>query len=296
MSGGIKLRVAEIQRFCMHDGPGVRTTVFLAGCPLRCEWCHNPEMRSASPTLLYYRKKCVGCGVCAAVCPRGVHAPGEEPGGHTIDREKCVACGACADACPAGALSVCGREMTVDEIVDAVLRDRAFYGETGGVTLSGGEPTVQAEGAVALLRACREAGIGTAIETCGFFDGALLDRLVPLVDLFLWDVKDTDAENHLRHTGAPLAPIIDNLRRADALGAATRLRCILVAGVNDGTGHWERVAALRRSLRGCVGVDVLPYHTFGAAKAEFAGLAAAPHDEWVPSDEQIARARAIVGA
>ena len=288
-SGSPVLRVAEIQRFSMHDGPGVRTTVFLAGCPLDCAWCHNPEMRSFEPTLLFYAKKCVFCGACAAVCPVGAHRVAD--GGHSLDRSLCVGCGACVDACAARALEFSFREMTVDAIMSVVERDRAFYGERGGVTLSGGEPLASPEGSLALLRACREAGISTAVETSGYFDPAILPALVPLVDTFLWDVKDTNAERHLRYTGVTNERILENLRLADSLGAAIRLRCILVAGVNDGDDRLEATARLRESLTHCVGVDVLPYHTFGEAKAIFAGLDRPQNEAWIPSDEAVRRWR-----
>ena len=287
--GALTLSVAEIQRFCMHDGPGVRTTVFLAGCALDCAWCHNPEMRSLAPTLMFYSKKCVLCGVCAAICPAEVHRI--EGGGHTLDRAKCVGCGACVRACAAKALAVSSRKMTVGEIMAVAERDRAFYSERGGVTLSGGEPLCQPDGALALLRACREAGISTAVETSGYFDPAILSALVPLVDTFLWDVKDTNDERHRRYTGVSNERILNNLRRADALGARIRLRCILVAGVNDGDERLGETARLRDSLAGCVGVDVLPYHTFGEAKAAFAGLERPQREEWIPSDEAVRRAR-----
>lgn len=242
---------------------------------------------------MFFRRKCVSCGACAAVCPSGVHKVAD--GGHEIDRASCVGCGACVGACVAGALAFSFREMSVGDIMPVVMRDRAFYGERGGMTLSGGEPLAQPKGAMGLLRACREAGISTAVETCGHFDPDILPELVPLVDAFLWDVKDTDGGRHRRFTGVGNELILDNLRRADALGATTRLRYILVAGVNDDDDRLAATARLRDSLAGCAGVDVLPYHSFGDAKAGFAGLPCAAHPEWIPTDETVRRARKVLG-
>ena len=161
------LKVTEIQRFCMHDGPGIRTTVFFKGCPLRCAWCHNPETQKTAPELLYYPSKCIGCAVCAATCQNGVHRVGE---GHTLLRENCTACGVCAENCPTAALSPAGRDMTVEEILSEVARDRAFYGESGGVTLSGGEPFLFGEKILSLIRALHKEGLSVAAETCGYAD------------------------------------------------------------------------------------------------------------------------------
>ena len=208
MSIETKLRVTEIQRFCMHDGPGVRTTVFLKGCPLRCAWCHNPETQRAEPELLLNVARCIGCLACVSVCPSEAQAFDSI---RTVDRDNCRACGACAEVCPTAALEVCGREYTAGELADVIERDRAFYGERGGVTLSGGEPLLQGEGILALLRECRERGIPTAVETCGFADPSVIEAAVPHVDLFLWDVKDTDDVRHKRYTGVSSARIIENL-------------------------------------------------------------------------------------
>ena len=288
------LLVTEIQRFCMHDGPGIRTTVFLKGCPLRCAWCHNPETQKRTPELLFTVGRCIGCGACAAVCPAGAHALAET---HGIDRTRCIACGRCAEVCPSRALEISGREMTVEEILAAVERDRAFYGAEGGITLSGGEPLLAGEGAVALLRACRERGIPTAVETAGAFDLALIPALLPLVDLFLFDVKDTDDARHRTYVGASNVPILANLRRLSEGGARIRMRCILVAGVNTDEAHATALTRLARSLPSLVGVELLSYHAYGGSKATLLGFPDNGRMDWIPDEETVHafRARLLSG-
>lgn len=283
------LNVAEIQRFCMHDGPGIRTTIFLKGCPLRCAWCHNPETQSAENELLFYESKCISCGACL-ICPMSVHSL--SPQRH-LQRARCVGCGACAEACPAKALEICGHAYAPEELAQLVVRDVAFYGKEGGVTLSGGEPFLQGEAAIALLRSCREKGFSTAVETCGYADPKIIAEAVPLVDLFLWDIKDTNEERHLRYTGVSNERILRNLKMADELGAKTRLRCILVNGVNTEEAHYRRVADLAASLSGCQGVEWLPYHAYSGTKAVFVGRSDNGRREWIPTEEQLAQARSI---
>ncbi len=272
----------------MHDGDGVRTTVFLKGCPLRCAWCHNPETRRAERELLYYPNKCIGCGLCEKVCISKAHW---FLGKHILERNRCSVCGECARECPSAALEICGREYTPRELLSVIERDRAFYDGVGGVTLSGGEPLAQGEGAVELLRLCKESGISTAVETCGYLDRDVLKAALPYVDLFLWDIKDTDEERHKKYTGVSCGPIIENLVEADSLGAVSLIRCIIVNGVNTDAEHYRRVKEISRSLRNCRGVEVLPYHAYGGAKATFLGLPDNGRLEWIPSDEQILEAK-----
>ncbi len=275
----IKLSVAEIQRFCMHDGPGVRTTVFLKGCPMRCFWCHNPEMQSAEKELLFFKNRCIGCRLCEQ-CGNGVHTFDK---GHSINRALCVSCGECEKNCPASALQICGGDMSVDEIIRAVKKDAAFYGQTGGVTLSGGEPFLQS-GTVKLLKALKAECINTAVETCGYYD---VTDAVPYTDLFLWDIKDTDEERHRKYTGVSRRRILDNLYKADEAGAEIRLRLILVNGVNTNKAHYKNTAEIMAKLKNCTGADVLPYHAYGGVKAELLGLSDNGDKNLIPTEDQI---------
>ena len=287
MNTDIKLKVAEIQRFCMHDGPGVRTTVFLKGCPLRCAWCHNPETQDPEPEILFYKSKCIGCGTCGEICPSGAHGPEE------FERGKCIKCGACAESCPSAALELCGTDMTVGQIADSAERDRAFYKDKGGVTLSGGEPLAQS-GSVALLKECRERGLNTVVDTCGYVRGDTLLRAVPYTDLFLWDIKDTDEARHKEYTGAPLSPILENLKLVSEAGAGIRLRCILINGINTDEEHYLRLAKIASGIDKLDGIDVIPYHAYAGTKATFIGRCDNGRTEWIPPDDEVARANEII--
>ena len=273
----------------MHDGPGVRTTVFLKGCPLRCIWCHNPETQKSVQQLLFYSLKCVDCGVCSA-CPNGVHSFDSV---HRLDRDRCTTCGECSKICPTRALEVCGKEMTVDDILNEAKKDLPFYGQNGGITISGGEPLIQPK-AIELLRACKEFGISTAVETCGFGNEATFIEAAPLTDLFLWDIKDTNPERHENSTGVSNETILRNLRAGDTVGGKTRLRCILVNGVNTDEAHYKAVACLAASLSHCEGVEWLPYHTYGGSKSDALGLGDNGDPAMIPTADQLQRAKDIV--
>lgn len=286
------LFVTKIQHFCTKDGPGIRTTVFFKGCPLHCEWCHNPETQWTASPFFYSDRLCIRCGGCVAVCPLKVHTLTEA--GHILNRTACNGCKKCVSACSTGALEGCAEVLSVDEIFCNVMKDAVFYGDIGGVTFSGGEPTVYAEELIELLKLFHDNGINTAIETCGYFDPTILPELVKLTDLFLWDVKDTDNERHLMNTGVSNKLITDNLMAADALGAKTVLRCILLSGVNLFTEHLLNIASLYSSLKNCSGVELIPYHTYGASKRIQLGLNENVHREWIPSAEELRKAKELL--
>ncbi len=268
--------IFDIQRFSLHDGPGIRTTVFMKGCPLRCWWCHNPEGISSQPLLSFLPDKCIGCGFCFKVCPRRAHRM--EGGRHVLDREKCIRCGACTVECCSGALELAGKKVTVEEVIREVLKDRPFYETSGGgMTLSGGEPTYQMAFTEALLQAAKNEGLHTCMETCGYADYNRFERLLPLVDQFLFDFKESDPERHLEYTGVSNARILANLRALIKHGASVLLRCPMIPGCNDREDHLEAIAAISRELPNLAGVELMPYHGLGTGKLERFGLDATRH-------------------
>ncbi len=258
--------IFDLQRFSLHDGPGIRTTVFLKGCPLRCLWCSNPESQRPEPQLAFVSSKCRHCLACVEACPHGAHLAVD--GRHRWTSERCRACFHCVDACPHEALRRIGRTMSVEQVMQMVRKDRRYYEKTGGgLTLSGGEPTLQADFCYELLRQAKAEGIHTCVETAGCAPPDVLERLLPVVDLFLYDVKLFDERQHEKYIGASNRLILANLRRLAAGNAPVVLRCPIIPGVNDDDGHFEQIAALRRELPNIRGVEVMPYHDYGRSKA-----------------------------
>ena len=263
------LEVTDIQKGCTHDGPGLRTTVFLKGCPLHCRWCHNPETQRFGKEFFYRPEKCIGCMACARVCP--VHAHREEEGLHLYDPTACIRCMACTEQCPSGALESASKTMELEEVVQQVCLDKVFYRRRGGMTVSGGEPTAQKEGLLALLAAVKAEGIHTCLETCGVFPGRLIPELAGLVDLFLYDMKDTDPARLKENTGADLNLVTENLLALDRLGCQSVLRCILIPDVNMNRQHADALAHLYGRLENCHHIELLPYHPYGLSKSEQLG-------------------------
>lgn len=281
----------NLSRFCTDDGPGIRTTVFLKGCPLSCAWCHNPESQRREAEILFTAEKCAQCGRCAAVCPEDCHTVTEQ--GHTFDCEHCIACGRCAEVCPTMALEKKGESVSAEEVFEEVKRDLPFYGETGGVTVSGGEPLEHPVFTAELLRLCREAGIHTAIETSGFGSETAWDAVLPYCDLVLFDIKETDEKRHLDFTGVPLAPILENLHRVDHAGVKTLLRAPIIPGWNDREEHLQNIRELANTLQYCQGVEVMPYHAMGAYKYDCLGRTYRCADVSEPDKETVAHWRQI---
>jgi len=273
--------VSDIVPFSVHDGPGIRTTVFFKGCPLRCRWCHNPENWRPGPQCMVLPSRCMHCGACS-VCPAGARGPDG-----AYDSARCTGCGRCAALCPAGACRISGAAMTPEEVVARILPDKPFFRDRGGVTLSGGEPMYQPDFAIALATLLREEGIDVALETCGYAAWADLRRMVPLVSRFLYDWKESDPEKHRRWTGADNRLIRENLARLNDAGTRIVLRCPLIPGCNDREDHFEGIAKLTRRYPAIERVDLLPYHALGNDKRTQLGLSP---DGLTPPDEKTVRA------
>jgi pyruvate formate lyase activating enzyme len=263
--------IFDIKRFAVHDGPGIRTTVFLKGCSLRCRWCHNPESISPQPELMLHPQRCIACGACLTICPVGAHHLTPD-GGRTLDRDRCTRCGRCAEACYAEALVMVGRRVSVDDVMAVVREDAKFYEHSGGgVTLSGGEPLTQGAFTTALLAQCQAEGFHTALDTSGHAAWRVLRRVIPHVDLVLYDVKHISPRQHKRYTGASNRLILTNLRRLCEVGVPIEIRMPIIPTLNDAQKTISATARLLGSLPNITGVRLLPYHRLAGSKYQSLG-------------------------
>ena len=262
--------VFDIQRCSMHDGPGIRTTVFLKGCPLSCLWCHNPESQKGKAQVALFKDKCALCACCEKLCENDAHKVETE---HDYNRENCVVCGKCVDSCPTGALKVYGYEITSQEILEIVKKDEMYYKNSGGgVTVSGGEPFFQHKFLKELLTLFKSEGIHTCVETSGFVRGEILEDIAPLVDMFLYDYKATGESKHKELTGVSNSLIMSNLNTLYEMGKDIILRCPIIPGCNDSDEHFEKIAKMEKEMPNLCGIEILIYHNLGVNKAKAVGM------------------------
>lgn len=261
--------VMDIKRFAVHDGDGIRTTIFLKGCPLRCVWCHNPEGLLFDSQTTYIEHKCIGCGECARVCQSGAHI--FENGTHKFIRENCTSCGKCEQVCLGESMKTYGKKMSDAELLDIVLQDREFYENSGGgVTLSGGECLMQAEFCRQFLSLVKKEGIHTAVDTCGFVKKDAIDAVAEYTDIFLYDIKAIDKNVHIKCTGQPNEIILENIKYIDSLGKKTEVRIPYVPGYND--NQIEKIANFLLQIKNLTKVKILPYHNYAASKYDSLGI------------------------
>ncbi|BBO85098.1 pyruvate formate lyase-activating protein [Desulfosarcina ovata subsp. sediminis] len=259
----------NVQRWSLHDGPGIRTTLFFKGCPLRCRWCSNPESWAFDSQLLFFRQRCSGCGACVEACPQGANQIVE--GRAVLDRSRCTGCGQCVAACSSTAREVVGLDLPVADILRLLRRDAVFYRSSGGgVTFSGGEPFAQPGLLGQITEGCAVAGIPMAVETSGFFDLDDVHAILDEIDTIHVDLKHTDDAVHRRLTGVSNRRIIDNINRLDTMGRRLTLRIPLVHGMTDDASNIDGIIRLCRRLQHLAGIELLAYHPLGAGK--YAGL------------------------
>jgi pyruvate formate lyase activating enzyme len=286
--------IFNIQGYCIHDGPGIRTTVFLKGCPLRCLWCQNPESHSFHPELLFAEEKCTGCGKCVQVCPENaIRIQGKVS---QIDRRLCKSAGLCVDACPNEARTAMGRRATVDEVFKEIAADSLFYQESGGgVTLSGGEPLAQPEFAASILKKCQSAGFHTALDTCGYASWAAAREVLRHTDLVLFDFKHMNPEMHEKYTGVSNELILQNAEKIHhEMSIAMRARVAIIPGFNDSTENIEATARfIADKLSNAVSVHLLSYHRLGEEKWERLDRINETAEIEIPVEQQLVECRRI---
>lgn len=276
MNSSMRATIFDIERNSFVDGPGIRTTVFFKGCNLKCAWCHNPESQCFKPQIMFYKDKCKGCGKCKEVCPYNL--------------ENCDLCGKCTLYCPVDAREVCGREYTVDEVFDEVVKDKSYYDNSGGgVTFSGGECMLQIDFLEAVLKKCKENGIHTAVDTAGHVAFEQFERILPYTDLFLYDVKCFDTEKHKKYVGVENDLILQNLERLLKLGVKVWIRIPIISDVNDSVEEIEGIKRFLDKIGNPEKIELLPYHAMGEHK--YGAMGKEVHAFEVPDEQKMQRLR-----
>lgn len=287
--------IFDLRKYSIHDGPGIRTTVFFKGCALSCWWCHNPEGQSAAPELMFRENRCIRCGTCFEVCL--MNAVQELDGIYQIDEEHCIMCGDCIEKCPGQAREIAGRTATVEEVMGEIEKDIPFYDESGGgVTFSGGEPLAQRHFLLRLLRACQAKDIHTTLDTCGLAAWEVMDSVRPYVDLFLFDVKLVDEQKHMEYTGVSNQLILANLRKLAEQGHDIIIRVPLIPGITDTEDNIRAIGELAASLPNIHRVDLLPYHETAVQKYRRMGRSYHLEGTGPEPDEVVTRSVAILEA
>jgi pyruvate formate lyase activating enzyme len=283
--------VFDIQRFSVHDGPGIRTIAFLKGCPLSCRWCCNPESQKLKPVITYQKARCIHCGRCMKACKQGAISPKNK---YMIDRNLCIGCGECANVCPTGALELKGAKMTVQQVILEFKKDATNYRRSGGgITISGGEPLVQSDFTLELLKASKEQGWTTAIETTACAESKVIEKVFPYVDLALMDIKSMDPEVHKKFTGVSNELILKNAPRVAEITKMV-VRVPVIPGVNAAKEDISAICRFVKTLRGVETIHLLPYHTYGENKYELLGREYLMKDVRPLNPEEIQALKAVV--
>lgn len=277
--------VFDIKKFAVDDGPGIRTTVFLKGCPLRCWWCHNPEGQTSTPELMYRQKRCIRCGECVKTCPSQALSLGTKQ--LSINRKICSLCGECAEKCPSEALAIIGKETSVEEVMREINKDSAFYEESGGgITISGGEPLLQIDFTDAVLSECKKRNVHTAVDTCGYAPKKAIEKIKDKVDLFLYDLKIMNETKHRRYTGKSNRQILENFKTLVENGNDLLVRFPIIPRMNDDKDNVKRIAVFILS-HGIKSISLLPYHKAGIEKYRSLGRGYRLNSMKVPSEQKL---------